>query len=100
MARHLATRLGEREKAVGKALKARLLIVLCQPVIQIEEGEGRDLFSPETRANWPGIREIRNLYSLRIAFRVDNMNFQGHAGRELFAKLGEPVKEIEHGRFE
>lgn len=61
LTRHLAARLGERENAVGKALKGMVPMVLCQLVIQVGEGEGRRLFSAVLKADWPGIRDIRNL---------------------------------------
>ena len=32
--------------------------------------------------------------------RIEDVKFEPHAGREFLAKLGEPVKEIEDGRFE
>ena len=61
LVRHLAARLGEREKAVGKALKGMVPMVLCQLVIQAGEGEGRQLFSPIVAVDRLQIQEIRNL---------------------------------------
>ena len=40
------------------------------------------------------------LYSSRIELRIKDVKFEPHAGREFLAKLGESVKEIEHGGFE
>ena len=39
-------------------------------------------------------------YSSRIGLRIENVKFEPRAGREFLAKLGESVKEIEHGGFE
>ena len=39
-------------------------------------------------------------YSLRIGLRIEDVKFESRAGREFLAKLGESVKEIEHGGFE
>jgi hypothetical protein len=61
LVRHLAARLGEPERAVGKALKGMVPLVLCQLVIQAGEGEGRELFSPVVATGWPRVRDIRNL---------------------------------------
>jgi Bacterial protein of unknown function (DUF937) len=61
LVRHLAARLGERENAVGKALEGMAALVLCQLVIQAGEGAGRELFTPILKADWPLIRQIRNL---------------------------------------
>lgn len=61
LVRHLAARLGEPENAVSKALKGMVPLVLCQLVIRAGEGEGRELFTPILKADWPEIREIRNL---------------------------------------
>ena len=43
---------------------------------------------------------MRELYSSRIGLRSADVKFEPHAGREFLAKLGESVKEIEHGGFE
>lgn len=59
--RHLAARLGERENAVGKALKGMVPMVLCQLVIQAGEGQGRNLFSPILEPGWPVVRDIQNI---------------------------------------
>lgn len=61
LARHLAARLGERENAVGKALKGMVPLLLCQLVIQAGEGAGRELFSPVIAAEWTGLGQRRNL---------------------------------------
>ncbi|MCI1185933.1 DUF937 domain-containing protein [Hymenobacter sp. DH14] len=61
LVRHLAARLGEREKAVGKALKGMVPMVLCQLLIRAGEGEGRALLAPIMKDDWPVIRESRNL---------------------------------------
>ncbi|GAB3722673.1 hypothetical protein GCM10027594_03460 [Hymenobacter agri] len=60
LVRHLAARLGERESAVSKALKGMVPVVLCQMVIRIGDGGGRELFAPIVKPDWPGIRNIRN----------------------------------------
>ena len=61
LVRHLAARLGEREYAVGKALKGMVPLVLCQLVIQTGEGQGRALFSPLLEADWAGSKGINNI---------------------------------------
>ena len=61
LVRHLAARLGEGEKAVGKAVKAMVPMVLCQLVIEAGEGAGRELFAPILQPGSSRIREIRNL---------------------------------------
>ena len=61
LTRHLAARLGERENAVGKALKGMVPMVLCQLVIQAGEGQGRNLFAPILAPNWPVVRDIQNI---------------------------------------
>ena len=39
------------------------------------------------------------MYSSRIGLRIQDVEFEAHAGREFGAKLGEPVKEIEDSGF-
>ena len=59
--RHLAARMGESENAVGKAVKGRVPMVLCQLVIQTGEGEGRALFSMILKGDWSEGRGIHNI---------------------------------------
>ena len=88
LVRHLAARLGEPENAVSKALKGMVPLVLCQLVIQAGEGKGRELFTPILKADWPGIREIRNLTEV-LALLGGGPGHRGalDAGESLLAHL-------------
>jgi hypothetical protein len=85
---HLAARLGESENAVDKALKAMVPMVLCQLVVQIGEGEGRNLFSPLLKPDWPGARDTQNVTEV-LALLGGGPNNSGalNAGEELLGHL-------------
>lgn len=87
LVRHLAARLGEREQAVGKALKGMVPMVMCQIVIQIGEGAGRELFEPILSADGPEIRNIRNLTEVLALLGGSHQSGALRGGEQMLSQL-------------
>lgn len=93
LVRHLAARLGEREAAVGKALKGMLPLVLCQLVIRTGEEEGQKIFAPILKSDWPRIQNIQNLTEvLALLGGGPNHSAALDAGENLLAQLFGPTR--------
>jgi len=65
---------------------------------EINDASGQPITKPAADNASPGMRG--ELYSSRIALRVEDVKFELHSGREFWPKLGEPVKEVEDGCLE